>query len=330
MPEILDLPVQHTTRSPVFVIGAARSGTSILCTLLRRYLAISFGTESQFITRIYRTLPHYGNLRHDANLRRLVDDVAKSRCFERWTRRFGCTVDADLAYERAASGTRSFAGVLDAFFGQLADHHQMPRWGDKTPEYNFNLPVLLSLFPAAQFVHIVRDGRDVALSGFRMHFGAGNAYRAALQWRRTMLHVGHFCATLPPSQVCTLHYETLLREPADTLGDLARFLGIANTDAILPAIAEDVPSQVRSENGGKWRTAMSLQDQRLYESVAGDELRAAGYPTPHGVERRIGPMERAYWEAHHLVRKALRKHHWSDTLYRAGLRWRTVAVLGRD
>jgi hypothetical protein len=68
---------------------------------------------------------------------------------------------------------------------------------------------------------------------------------------------------------------------------------------------------------------MPLQDQRLFEVVAGDELRAAGYRTPHNVHRRIGAAERPYWEVNHLLHKALRKHYWSDTIDRAGLRVRT-------
>jgi hypothetical protein len=62
MSDILSLPVQHGQLAPVFVIGSARSGTSLLCSLMRRYLQISFGTESQFLVRVYRDLPQYGDL----------------------------------------------------------------------------------------------------------------------------------------------------------------------------------------------------------------------------------------------------------------------------
>jgi hypothetical protein len=163
-----------------------------------------------------------------------------------------------------------------------------------------------------------------------MHFGAGNAYHAAVQWRRTMLSIGHFTSTLPASQVFTLQYEAFLREPVETMGRLSQFLGIANTAEFLPAIAVDIPEQLRQGNGGKWATEMSIRDQRVYEAVAGDELRAAGYPTPHGVQRRIGPAERAYWEVNHLAHKVFRKAYWSDTFYRAGLRWRAVAISTHD
>jgi ABC-type ATPase involved in cell division len=57
LPEILfDLEVRHTKTNPVFVIGSSRSGTSILVKMIRKYLKISFGTESQFIIRYYNNL----------------------------------------------------------------------------------------------------------------------------------------------------------------------------------------------------------------------------------------------------------------------------------
>lgn len=85
LPEILyDLDVKHSRTNPVFVVGNARSGTSIFCKMIRKYLKISFGTESQFIIRYYNTLARYGDLRKDENLLLLIYDISRERCFERW------------------------------------------------------------------------------------------------------------------------------------------------------------------------------------------------------------------------------------------------------
>jgi hypothetical protein len=325
MSDILNLPVQHAHHGPVFVIGHARSGTSLLCSLMRRYLQISFGTESQFLMRVYRELPRYGDLRNERHLRRLVDDMSRERCFERWTMKFGFVLDKERVIQEASRGGRNYASVLHATFSQLAAYLGMERWGDKTPEYLHNLPVLLSLFPNAQFVHIVRDGRDVALSTFKMYFGASNAYRAAADWRRAILRINEFCSSLTTQQVLTIHYERLLEEPAETMGGLIDFLGIRNRGALQPVIVDDIPQQVRQDNSGKWEQAMTMADQRMYEAIAGDELRALGYPTPHRVERQLTVAERAFWHANHVLRKTLKTNYWSDTLYRAGTRVRTAA-----
>jgi Sulfotransferase family len=320
MPEILDLPARHRRRAPVFVIGTARSGTSLLCTLLRRYLQLSFGTESQFIVRVYRQLPTYGDLRDERNLRALVEAIARERCFERWTRRFGFVLDANAVFEAARGGRPGYAGVLDAIFSQFARYHGMDRWGDKTPEYNYNLPVLLSLFPQAQFVHIVRDGRDVALSTLRMGFGGANIYRVGVAWRRQLLLIQQFLSPLPPDQSVTLRYEQLLSEPVGTLRRLADVLGVEDDPRLMPAIAGDITSQVRSDNGGKWQAQMPRRQQALFEAVAGDQLRAYGYETVHEPHAPLAASTRLYWEADHLVRKTIKPQYWSDHVYRARVR----------
>ena len=60
-----DNSVRHNSQTPVFIVGHCSSGTSILSRLMRNYLRVSFGTESQFMVRFYRTLDWYGDLRDD-------------------------------------------------------------------------------------------------------------------------------------------------------------------------------------------------------------------------------------------------------------------------
>lgn len=166
---LFDLHADHDRTTPVFVIGFARSGTSLLCRLMRRYLKVSFGTESQFILRYLALLPAYGDLEVDANVRRLLEDIGRERFFARSERNWGFRYDAGRAFGQLRG--RRYRDVLDAVFGQLASHNGMVRWGDKTPAYNADLPALCALFPDAQFVHAVRDGRDVALSIDRLTNG---------------------------------------------------------------------------------------------------------------------------------------------------------------
>jgi hypothetical protein len=327
--EILDLPLTHTRVGPVFVIGAARSGTSLLSWLVRRYLKVNFGTESQFIIRFYRRLPEYGDLQDTRNLRRLIDDIAQERCFERWTIRFGFVLDRQRVVARAESGPRSYSQVLQIIFGELAHFHEMSRWGDKTPAYNHDLPILLSLFPDAQFVHIIRDGRDVALSSFRTHFGAGNVYRAALDWRRAQLRIHHFAASLRSEQILTIHYEELLSRPVETLEALARFFGIRGADPLLESVRGDIVGHIRAGNCGKWRDQLSIPEQRLFETVAGCELRMTGYATLHDVSGRLGSVQRFYWELDHRLRKTLRRRSWADNVYRAAVRLRMAGISAR-
>ncbi len=218
------MTLYHMRSTPVHIIGHARSGTSILVDVLRRYLNISFGTESQFIIRFEKKLAQYGDLRSEGNIKRLIRDVAQERCFQRWHKFDGFVLDAEQIFHDLPE--RSYRGVLEAAFMQLAQHRGMNRWGDKTPEYVFHLPVLYHLLPDAQYIHIVRDGRDVALSIFQQEFGAKNVYKAAIDWRQQRQLVHHFAQTLPPEQFVEIRYEDFLGATDETFRQLVDFLDI--------------------------------------------------------------------------------------------------------
>jgi len=111
----LPVEVVHGSQVPVLVLGHARSGTSVFIRMLRKYLRIAFGTESQFIIRYHSRISKYGDLTKDANVRRLIGDLYRERWFERCQRRLGfeTTIDAIMAagtLEEARQVAASSAG----------------------------------------------------------------------------------------------------------------------------------------------------------------------------------------------------------------------------
>ncbi len=323
---IMALQVTHTRRSPVFVVGYARSGTSLTCRLLRRYLKVSFGTESQFIIRYHRRLAAYGDLECDANMQQLILDISRERFFTRSAANWGFVFAPYAAFTTLES--RSYRAVLDAIFGQLAAHNGMVRWGDKTPQYINHLPTLLELYPDAQFVHVLRDGRDVALSLRHTTFGPKNACETALAWTRAVTRVRTFADTLPPRQFVEVRYEELIDRPADVLMRLADFLGIDDTDGKLSAyISTCVRGEVRSDNSGKWRTTMRAREVERFEALAGRVLRADGYELAFSRRaRRVSAAERLWWRSHGAVARLLMAGWWNDVRYKAALRTRGFAA----
>jgi hypothetical protein len=322
---LFDLHAHHDRTNPVFVIGFARSGTSLLCRLMRRYLKVSFGTESQFILRYLTLLPTYGDLMVDANAKRLLEDIGRERFFVRSQNNWGFRYDPQRAF--ADLRGRSFRNVLDAVFGQLAAHNGMVRWGDKTPSYNDNLPALYQLFPDAQFVHAVRDGRDVALSISQTSFGPKNSCECAQHWAQTQQTIRMFAATIPPGQFHQVRYEDLTVRPLDTLTTLGLFLGVQVDDVVVSAMQQGLPSDVRAGNTGKWKQTMHPRELERFEGVAAHSLVAGGYTLGlQGHARRIGPIERWSWRMHGRTVRLARLDAWWDTVYR--LRLRAVS-LGR-
>ena len=120
---------EHTRFDPVFVLGHARSGTSLTCRLLLDHLGVNFGTESQFIIRHYQRLRRYGDLRDDRRLRCLLEEISRERFFERTRRNFGFVFDIDRAMRSIER--RTYAGVLHAIFEQFAVGKGMTRWGSR-------------------------------------------------------------------------------------------------------------------------------------------------------------------------------------------------------
>jgi hypothetical protein len=269
------LPISHRRKDPVFVVGHGRSGTSILATLIRKHLQVAFGTESQFFIRYHRQLARYGDLAQEPNRRLLVEDLSRERFFQR-SKKYGVRLDVDRAVSEAEP--RTYAGVLAAIMRQNAECQQMERWGDKTPEYTAHLPVLYDLFPTAQFIHIVRDGRDVALSGYQMHFGAKNAYAAARQWSGVLTKVQAFAATVPTTAFMELRYEDLLTNTVETFGRIIAFLDIEDPGGQVTAtVGQSAARDLRTGNFGKWKTDLSRREQDMFVAIAGSQLARYGY-----------------------------------------------------
>ena len=123
--------------SPVIILGAARSGTTLLADyLLAKHPALVYVAEPAYLWR-------YGNAYrpHDVLLAR------------------------DARPEVRAAIRRRFASYLDGAPGR--------RLMEKTPANCLRMPFVMEVFPDAQIVHVLRDGRDVALSAAREWVGRG-------------------------------------------------------------------------------------------------------------------------------------------------------------
>ena len=173
-------------KGPVFIVGAPRSGTTLLQYMLRAHPALSLPTgESHFFIPLYRHAAQYGDLSQADNVRRVLRAMEAQSAEFLYTDLHGLKFDVEtLTREFVTEGRRTIRDIITGLFEKNAVGEGKPRWGDKTPYYVLHIPKLLEWWPDAQIIHIVRDGRDVALSMFarRHDFGAYNTYLAAKQW----------------------------------------------------------------------------------------------------------------------------------------------------
>jgi Sulfotransferase family len=282
-----------------FVVGVGRSGTTLLRLMLDAHPQLAIGAETQFVGELI------DRAEAGASTAELVELVVESRT---WAD-FG--LEPEALRERAGSGGEiGAAGVLRAFYGLCAEARGKPRWGDKTPGYVKRMRPIASTLPEARFVHLIRDGRDVALSRLARGMGAEksigeiaalwqrrieNARRQAKRLRGRYLELRYEDLVAAPEQplrrVCELieleydaamlSYHEDASERLSQLGDLAAERGRRERPGserlAAHALAAEPPSAART---GAWRTEMSERDRAAFKSVAGPLLRELGYDVP--------------------------------------------------
>jgi hypothetical protein len=309
---------------PIFLIGCPRSGTTLLRNMLRSHPNLTFPPESHFIARFYRA---YGNPGSDAEAVALARRILAIR----YVKRFQSPLKpADFAH------CRTFRQVVELLFEDFARRQGKTRWADKTPPYLTEIPTLLEILPDAQFLHIIRDGRDVALSWIELKLEPGNVYTAAKLWNERIRKGRSDGAKLGPDRYQEVRFEELLENPEATLSRICEFVGEPYTDQLLQLtrLPGDRKRSNRptldQNNKNKWPTRMRTSDQVIFESVAGDLLKELGYPVTNQT-RRISPMEDAWWQAHHTAHKAAMHFLWSlnPTGARTGIENTVARLRGR-
>jgi hypothetical protein len=299
---------------PVFVVGAARSGTTMLQQMLARHPAFALPWESHFIPILWARRERYGSLDSAAARERMIRDIADATDLMRG--QLGGEWIPGLraaAPDLARQAPPSVAGVLDTVFHFYARQQGRPRWGDKTPGYVDHLDTLDTIFPDARFVIIIRDPRDVAASVMPLSFGPNTAYMAGRRWLNAVRHGLDFAAR-HPDQTLVLRYEDVIASPEEHARRLCEFLGedfspdMLETRAVaagsLPAsdIHANVQRPVNRSAQGRWKRDLSPRQVRMIEAQCGPLMTQLGYEPSQPGARISRWDKRAGRLMHHLLK----------------------------
>jgi len=282
-----DNPSAVHARPPFFIVGAHRSGTTMLRLMLNKHRSIAIPFESAFIPSFYRKLNEYGDLREAENLARLLHDIGE----QEFVRKGKLIADpAAILSDRVSS----YAELVDSIFASYAKRAGKIRWGDKTPGYLTEVDVLRSLFPDCRIIHLVRDGRDVALSLSNVSWGSSNLPRVAQDWRwKTIL--AHKMGRLLGDQYLLVRYEDLVLQTENTLRRICLFLEEPYDASMLDyhrTSTQEMPessmqwhtTSVKPPDPSKlflWKQKMTESDQIIFDQLAGDALELFGYENVH-------------------------------------------------
>jgi hypothetical protein len=288
--------------APVFIVGAPRSGTTLVRSMLAAGAELSIPPESHFVGYLYRR--YAGKLdRWTPRLsEQLARDIVGDAHFLDWDLDPRTTLTGVVAAQPA-----SFAETIELVYRLYAEREGKTRWGDKTPHYLFAYKELRRLFPHLLLIDVVRDGRDVACSHLALskrgiRWVARSTPAAAIWWRESISE-GKRAAVELGQRYLRVRYEDVVGNPEKTLARLCEFVGIAYDASMVDYVSRvkiprESPHAALFERTGaglgpaarNWRSELRTREIRDFEAVAGETLDELGYEVACS---GISPRERA-------------------------------------
>ncbi|GAA3218482.1 sulfotransferase [Actinocorallia longicatena] len=270
---------------PIFIVGCPRSGTTLLQLMLHAHPRIAIPPETRFLLPAYYRRAEWGDLDEPAHRQRLAEWIVTTRGHK--FDDLGLDPAATIAEMAAAPPT--LGSMLGTVLRAYAASHGKPRWGDKRPTYIRYLPDLIRMFPDAQFVHLIRDGRDCVGSLKQMSWWKYDTAYAINTWARAIDNGHEAGRRMPPGSYYELQYEHLVADPAAELQALCAFLDEAYDPSMLRPheLASVTPrrkthhartqGEIDAAAVRSWESRLTGAEIRLAEHVLGDRLETYGY-----------------------------------------------------
>lgn len=282
------------------IVGSPRSGTTLLRFMLDSHPQLAIPPETGFFWIGPQPRGEGDELR-EKFFSTIIDFPSGVPCwpdFEIPKELFWASL-MEIEPFNIAEGFRAFYRLYAARFGK-------PRWGDKTPLYCMSLDAIRKVLPEARFIHLIRDGRDAALSLRRMWFSPGwEIETQATYWRDCVLAARH--AGVNRADYIEVRYEDLILKTRETLNQICTFIDLAYDDVMLRYYTR-TPARLKEHKGRSrpdgtplltqehrlrqqkrtmeppdpacvfaWKSAMSVEERERFQLVAGDLLRDLGY-----------------------------------------------------
>ncbi len=259
----------RTDQTP-FLIGAERSGTTLLRIMLDHHPELAFRNEFEFAV----------DLVGDDGSFPPMDDYVRFLRLSRTFSMSGFEIDRQLAYpdlvksfleqKRRRDGKRLVGATIHRHFHRI-----------------------LTIWPGARFIHLIRDGRDVARSRIREGW-AGNGWAASHEWVQVEREIDRLIDRVGPDRVVEIRYEDLLADPESELTRICGFLGLGWSPEMLEFEKDSTYRKPDPRFAQRWRSEASPRQVALIEAVQGEMLARRGYELSGNPPHRVGRLGR-WW-----------------------------------
>ena len=296
-----------------FVVGMNRSGTTLLRMMLDAHPDLTIPPETHFVPDLIKAARE-----DDATPESALEAMKSAR---EWGD-FGFSDEMMLERLRALPKIKPGPAVR-TFYAAYTEEQGKPRWGEKTPTYVQKMKLIQRAIPEARFVHVIRDGRDVALSVLDRTVRDLTAGDIANRWQKKITKAREDSPKL--DHYMEIRYEDLILDTEPVLRKVCDFIELPWDDALLSyhersaerlqEMARALPAEGRAkelsverrlkthemttkppsaDRVARWRTQMTPEQREEFEAVAGSLLTELGYPTgPEAVEQATALIEAA-------------------------------------
>jgi hypothetical protein len=269
---------------PIFIVGCPRSGTTLLSLMVHAHPRLAMPPETRFLIRTWRHRKQFGDLTDPANHLELA-----RYCVRTGSKVREMGLDPQEIVDNIMLAPPTIGTAFGTIFKMFADAHGAARWGDKRPQYYSEVDVLLRLFPDAQIVHVVRDGRANVESLNRMPWWPYDSLTSMATWSQAEFCSRRNARRLPKDVFHVLRYESLVADPQTVLRELCAFLEedfdpvMLEPHQVVDVVPErktwheNLKGSISTDRVESWRTGLEPWEIGLMETVFRRKLKRWGY-----------------------------------------------------
>ena len=278
MNQIESMPVAgKQIRTPVFIVGSPRSGTTLLRVTLNRHPLLAVCGETNYFRRLYGRRQAFGDPGNLQNRTRIVDAylaIEKVR---------GLGMDIGQLRERLIMEGASWRAIFATLLQTYADLNGKPLAGEKTPSHALHIDTLCEWFPGCSIIHLVRDPRATVCSLTKVPWATRSALIGAYTWRSFNASAS---AASHRDNYIRVKYEELVARPDEQIHRICNHVGLDYDETMLqPNPAEVDPrdwvrrafEEITPSRTAVWQSDFQSWQVAAIETTAGEYMEEFGY-----------------------------------------------------
>jgi len=271
-----------------FLLCPERSGSNLITQMMNSHPDICGPSAKHLFNPITRNLFRYGNLEKEQNWESLLIDVERlmNVNFSIWKSKF------DLLKLKKISENRKVDTLLKNIYLEEAKANNKTHLFIKENHVYEFFPFLLYYFPEANYLYLIRDPRDMALSWKKYDALKGGIVTAAKHWKNDQINnLKNYYLLKLHNKAMLIKYEDLISDTVNCGNKICKFIGVEYSDKILDFYLNDLTKQnadkqvawenlkkkVMPNNKDKFKKELTDIEIKIIEKICYYEMHFFGY-----------------------------------------------------